>query len=372
MHSVIRWCLVTVFGLWFWMPPSSALSAAEFESIRVAPQGQGFVFAKSGQPFIPWGFNYDHDESGRLLEDYWDAEWDKVREDFAEMKQLGGNVVRIHLQFGKFMETADTPREAALVQLAKLVTLAEEQQLYLDVTGLGCYHKADVPAWYDALTESQRWESQAVFWKAVAARVKGSPAIFCLDLMNEPIVAGGARKAGDWLGPAFGGKHFVQAITLDSAGRPRPDIAKAWIEHLVAAIRTVNQEHLITVGLVDWSLERPGLTSGFVPEKCCDKLDFLCVHIYPKTGKLEEAHATVKGFQIGKPVVLEETFPLGCTAEELLQFLDDSRGELHGCISFYWGSPPEVLKQGKTITDALVAQWLERFTTKDIAFRKTH
>ncbi len=49
------------------------------------------------------GVNYDHDSQGegRLLEDYWIDEWETVRGDFREMKELGANVVRIHLQFGK-------------------------------------------------------------------------------------------------------------------------------------------------------------------------------------------------------------------------------------------------------------------------------
>jgi hypothetical protein len=33
--------------------------------------------------------------------------------------------------------------------------------------------------------------------------------------MNEPVVPGGKRKDGEWLGPPFGGKHFVQFVTLD-------------------------------------------------------------------------------------------------------------------------------------------------------------
>ena len=49
--------------------------------------------------------------------------------------------------------------------------------------------------------------------------------------MNEPVVPGGKRKAGDWLGPGFGGKHFVQFITLDQAGsapaRDRPAVDPA-------------------------------------------------------------------------------------------------------------------------------------------------
>src|SRR4029450_9910094 len=84
--------------------------AAEPEFNRVSDDKRGFVQEKSGQPFVPWGFNYDHDEAGRLIEDYWQKEWPKVDEDFAEMKRLGANVVGIPIQFGKVMETAGHPK----------------------------------------------------------------------------------------------------------------------------------------------------------------------------------------------------------------------------------------------------------------------
>jgi hypothetical protein len=200
------------------------------ERIRVGKDGKGFVLETSSRPFIPWGFNYDHDETGRLLEDYWEAEWAKVEEDFVEMRRLGANVVRVHLQFGKFMAAADRPNTAALDRLVKLLRLAERERLYLDLTGLGCYHKKDVPAWYDKLSEKDRWDAQARFWEAVAGRCADSPAVFCYDLMNEPVVPGGKRKDGDWLGPPFAGKHFVQVITLDQADRPgrhRPGVGQA-------------------------------------------------------------------------------------------------------------------------------------------------
>ena len=35
-----------------------------------------------------WGVNYDHDDAGRLLEDYWADEWPTVVEDFREIKAL--------------------------------------------------------------------------------------------------------------------------------------------------------------------------------------------------------------------------------------------------------------------------------------------
>src|SRR4029077_1723991 len=98
--------------------------------------------------------------------------------DFRQMQQLGANVVRVHLQFGKFMTAADKPNAKALDRLGKLLAFAEETGLYLDLTGLGCYHKADVPAWYDKLSEAERWDAQAAFWTAVAGRCKDSPAVF--------------------------------------------------------------------------------------------------------------------------------------------------------------------------------------------------
>lgn len=328
--------------------------------IRRSPDGSSFVLETSGKPVRLWGFNYDHDRDGRLIEDYWENEWARVVEDLSEIKQLGGNVVRIHIQTAKFLDSPNEINRAALERMAKLVDLAEKLELYVDLTGLGCYHKADVPAWYDALDEKGRWDAQAFFWETIAARLNNSPAIFCYDLMNEPVVPGGKRADGDWLGPPFAGKHFVQFITLDAKDRPRPEIAKQWIEHLTTAIRRVDKRHLITVGMVDWSLDRPGLTSGFVPSVVAGPLDFVSVHLYPESGKLDHYAETLRGFQIGKPVVVEEIFPLKCSQQELERFMQQHDGQVAGWVSFYWGATPEELLQSKTIGDAILREWLLR------------
>jgi hypothetical protein len=76
--------------------PAAAPANSGSEWIRVSKDKQGFVLAASGRRFVPWGFNYDRDYKFRLLEDYWEAEWPTVVEDFREMKQLGANVVRVH------------------------------------------------------------------------------------------------------------------------------------------------------------------------------------------------------------------------------------------------------------------------------------
>jgi len=332
----------------------------ELEWVKVSKDKQSFVLEKSGETFVPWGFNYDHDRKGRLLEDYWNTEWDIVEQDFREMKQLGANVVRIHLQVGKFMKELDEPNKASLEQLVRLVSLAEQLQLYLDITGLGCYHKKDVPQWYDKLPEQQRWDVQGRFWEAIAQRCAARPVIFCYDLMNEPVV-GGSGKRTDWLGPAFAGKHFVQFISLEQAGRSRTAIAVQWIRKLSAAIGKYDDRHLITVGLVPWSLERKGLTSGFVPEKIVDELDFISVHMYPESSKPAEAMEILAGFSVGKPVVIEETFPLKCSLAEHERFIEDSHRYACGWMGFYWGKTIQEYRGSNRIGDALTLGWLEFF-----------
>jgi len=345
---------------------AAVVRGADLEWIEVADDARRFVCRPSVRPFVPWGLNYDHDEQGaRLVEDYWEQEWSTVEADFREMKRLGANVVRIHLQFAKFIEAPGRPDRRSLDRLARLVELAERTGLYLDLTGLGCYHKRDVPAWYDKLDEQSRWNAQALFWQAVARCCASSPAIFCYDLMNEPVVPGDNQSRDDWLGPPFGGKHFVQFITLNARGRPRPQVATRWIKRLVSAIRVHDRRHLITVGLVAWSLDRPGLSSGFVPEKIAAELDFIAVHIYPETGKLDEALETLNGFAAaGRPVVIEELFPLKCSAAELGQFIDRSKKHAAGWIGFYWGKTPDEYRRGGTIRDALVLSWLELFQSR--------
>ena len=96
----------------------------------------------------------------------------------------------------------------------------------------------------------------------------------------------------------------------------------------------------------------------------------IAVHIYPEKGKVAEAIETVKGFAaIGKPVVIEEMFTLKCGAEELGQFIDDSRPYAAGWIGFYWGRTPDEYRPPQTIGEALTLSWLELFQDKGAGLR---
>ncbi|MHB8520601.1 MAG: cellulase family glycosylhydrolase [Limisphaerales bacterium] len=334
------------------------------ERIAVTSDGRGFVTAESKQPFHPWGMNYGN--AGRLMEDFWDQDWDTFAADFRKLKGLGANVVRVHLQLGKFMQAPNQPNRSALKQLARMLRLAEETGLYLDVTGLACYRPADAPGWYDAMDERARWTTQASFWSAVAEVGMSSPAVFCYDLINEPISPGQRREPGKWAsGSRFGGYDFLQYIALDPAGRKREDMPVQWLRRMTGAIRQHDRSVLITVGLLPWSREWKFL-SGFLPEKVSPELDFISVHLYPDSKKPGEALESLRHFAVGKPVVIEETFPLSCSAAELEEFLRASQAIACGWIGHYDGNSLEdfgVLERaGKlTISQSIYREWLRLF-----------
>ncbi|MBI3854367.1 MAG: cellulase family glycosylhydrolase, partial [Planctomycetes bacterium] len=325
-----------------------AAPQTKMERVRVGPEGKGFQLAVSGRPFTPWGFNYDHDEKGRLIEDYWESEWPKVEEDFKEMKELGATAVRIHLQVNRFMKAADQPNEKALAQLGKLLALAEETGLYLDLTGLGCYRKSDTPAWYEEAQEKERWPVQARFWEAVASACAKSPALLCYNLMNEPVSPAGPGKV--WHGgEPLGGYFYVENLTRDPGKRSRVDVTKEWIATVSAGIRKNDPGRLVTAGMFFLFEVPAGLTLGPDAKALSEGLDYLSVHMYPKDASVENNLKLLATLKIGKPVIIEETFPLACSVESFQKFLQGSRDTASGWIGFYWGKTIEEYRAGKDL-----------------------
>lgn len=330
--------------------------------IKLSSDGKTFVQENRKPPFKVWGFNYDHDQEGNLIEDYWHHDWERVAEDFQEMKQLGANVVRVHLQLGRFMASETEPNQEQLKRLRQLLRLAEKNGLYLDLTGLGCYHAVDVPEWYDSLTEARRWEVQATFWRAIAETCRDSSAVFCYDLMNEPVLPGNDQSERQWLVGEFGGKHFVQRIALESGERDRQEIALAWVQKMTAAIRKIDTDHLITVGVIPWNQTFPGAPPIFYSPQVAKHLDFVSIHLYPQKGKIDIALESLNGFQIGKPLLIEETSPLWSGEQEFQMFYDRTAANVDGYLGFYWGKTLQQYSQpGGTIADGIMKNWLQFF-----------
>lgn len=292
---------------------------------------------EDGTVFFPWGFNYTNPEGVGLIEDDWFNQdvWETIQSDFSEMKALGANVVRIHLQYHQFMNDADTPNESALNRLKDLVEMAEKEGLYLDITGLSAYRKSDQPSFYNEMTDEERWKTQKVFWESIAEKVGDNSAVFAYNLMNEPVVSVGCDTdpACEWTpGDGLGGFNFVQNITR-TAGNEYASTFKSWISEMSQAIRTQDAETYITVGVLDL-----GTYSQFAID-----LDYLSPHIYPKSGEIQIAADRVIANQSNVPLVIEETYNYNCNVSELEEFIVAIDGNYNGLMGHYFGTPLDEL-----------------------------
>lgn len=314
----------------------------------ISIDGNKFIDA-DGKEIILWGFNYDRSTKS-LMEDHWGENdfWDNFRDDFYEMKALGANVVRLHLQYNKYMNSPTEPNAAAFNNLRMMVEIAEESGLYLDITGLGAYRKSDSPKWYNDLNETDRWNAQAIFWEEVAKTVGSSPSILVYDLMNEPTVP--TKDETDWLfGDGFGGFFFVQRLTLTPGNRTQAEIWEAWMATMTAAIRKHDQNNLITVGFLPFQN-----IDNFAPH-----LDYISTHVYPDSDDLQKSTDLINAVQNSKPLVVEEISNLYANAEEVESFINDNKNLVQGWIGFYRGKDFDEL--GSSIQDKLQRNWLEMF-----------
>src|SRR5690606_11906362 len=146
----------------------------------------------------------------------------------------------------------------------------------------------------DAVDEAERWDVQARWWSMIAKTCAGHPAVFCYNLMNEPIVGGKAAEGEPrWLAGELAGFYFVQRISEDGSGRTSADVAQAWVEKLTAAIRQQDPQTLVTVGVIPWALVWPNAKPLFYSPEIAKHFDFVSIHAYPDKDKVDQAIAAL-------------------------------------------------------------------------------
>ncbi len=324
---------------------------ADMEGVRIAPNNKGFILFPSGDRYTPWGHNYASVEIlERLARDP-----DRVEREFAEMKAVGTTVARIHPEMPRILTGAGKADPHAVDQLKKILQIAENSGIHLKITGLACYKIEDRLAWYDSMDEQDRWETQAFFWETIAHTCAESPAVFAYDLVNEPAAVG--KHADGWYMGKMGEVEFCQRLSLAPGNRTGDDVFREWTKRMVASIRKHDQTHLITMGMLPF----PG---GY--RAAAAQLDFVSPHLYPKSNKVADEIKLLQKFDWGKPIVIGETFPLSCGADDERDFLLKSREFAHGWIGHWPDESPaklaELKKNGKaTIHDAIWLSWVDLF-----------
>jgi hypothetical protein len=325
--------------------------AAGMDFVKLSPDRKRFVLDPSGDRYVPWGHNYASvDILLRLAQDP-----KRVEREFADMKAAGTTVARIHPEMPALVRGPQEANAEGIDRLRHLLTIAEKSGIYLQITGLACYKINQRMAWYDALDDEARWKAQEFFWSTVAETCAKSPAVFCYDLINEPAAAG--KPADGWYMGRMGDVEFCQRLALHAAERSGDEIFREWTGRMVAAIRRHDPRRLITLGMLPF----PGAYKS-----AAEQLDIVSPHLYPKSKKVDEEIELLKKFDFGKPLVIGETFPLSCSADEEREFLLKSRDLAQGWIGHWPDDSPaklrELKQEGKiSLEQAIWLSWVELF-----------
>jgi hypothetical protein len=88
------------------------------------------------------------------------------------------------------------------------------------------------------------------------------------------------------------------------------------------------------------------------------------IHLYPGKDTLDDDLAALNVYEVGKPLVVEEIFPLKAGMEGTEAFMDKATPPVDGWISFYWGKSIEESRQKGDIAGAITADWLTRFRAR--------
>ena len=297
------------------LPPGSPAIAS---SIRVAPDGHGFV-TERGRPFVPFGVSYYRPGQGWAPQLWKKFDPEATRKDFARMKALGVNCVRVFLTYGSFLMESNRVSPEGLAKFDQFLEIAGQAGIYVHPTGPD--HWEGTPDWAngDRFADETVLSALDVFWKEFAARYRDRAVIFAYDLRNEPEVQWDTppmrEKWNRWLAKKFNSADQLavawgvtnQHLVFGSIPIPpqqdcancarlldfqhfREEIADEWTRRQALAIKSADPRALVTIGLIQWSVPSVLPTSwhysAFRPARQARFLDFLTIHFYP----LAEGH----------------------------------------------------------------------------------
>lgn len=325
--------------------------SAQPPKIRIAADGRTFCL-DDGERFVPFGVTYYRPGTGWAPQVWKQFDPQATRRDFAQMKKVGVNCVRVFLSFGSFYSDPGQLKPEGLAKFDQFLAIAEEFGIYVHPTGPDLWEGP--PDWQPVAMEDEKTlRALESFWKLFAARYRGRHILFAYDLKNEPELGWEGlllkTRWNNWLkmkylttqslGHAWGetappewgelsapaDKDSLKSQRLLDYQAFRESVADEWTRRQVTAIKSVDPNALVTVGLIQWSIPSllPGSIryySAFRPQRQARFLDFLEIHFYPfATGPYEYRGdadelanlAYLQGVvreaaRPGKPVVLAE------------------------------------------------------------------
>ena len=255
---------------------------------------------------------------------YWWSNFDsgEVREEFAILKEIGLNVVRIFLLWDDFQPDPTSVSEAMVKNLVTVADIAAETGLGIDLTFFTGHMSGPnwSPRWLlggelppaahqhwlrDVVSEGKRvdtgyrnmfhdemaLEAERLLVRTVVSALKDHPGIWMWNLGNEPDL-------------------FAWPNTSDEGA--------AWVREMVDLIKEIDPNHPVTIGLHGDGLHRD---NGLRVDKVYAHTDVAVMHSYPMYTPWARKPldpdfvpftCALTAALAGKPVLMEEFG--GCTA----------------------------------------------------------
>ncbi len=255
---------------------------------------------------------------------YWWSDFDagEVREEFAVIKEIGMNVVRLFLLWDDFQPDPTSVDKTAVANLGKVADIAAEHGLGLDVTFFTGHMSGPnwSPRWLlggdlppaahshwlrDVVSEGKKVDqgyrnmfhdevalsASRLLLKTVVTSLKDHPAIWMWNLGNEPDL-------------------FAWPNSSDEGA--------AWVKEMVGLIKSIDPKHPVTIGLHGDGLHRD---NGLRIDKVYANTDVAVMHSYPMYTPWARQPldpdfvpftCALTAALGGKPVLMEEFG--GCTA----------------------------------------------------------
>ncbi len=270
--------------------------------IQVHPSGWGFVEKDSGQPFVPWGCNYYDPFTGwapRLWEQF---EPHRVAEQLDHIRAIGGNTIRVFTTVKNVLAGPQEIHRAGLAKMERMLDLAAERGLRVIWSGPSLWEGA--PSWWqeqaahEAYARPDLAAAMETAWRGIGEAMRGHPALLAYELHNEPFAPWQptptlrekwahwrARRAPQVPEDFPAPDDPLRWRWSWDFQRFREDIAVEYVSRMAAAIRRVDADHLVTIGLhqksapFDWYPPDP--YAAFNPHRLAGLLDYFSVHFYP-------------------------------------------------------------------------------------------
>lgn len=313
---------------------------------RITVSGKDLI--RQGQPFKAFGVQPLY---GEWMREYFQSGGESERNDIvtflAGAKACNANVFRLHMELWDFIEGDDIPSLATLAtpftNLMHFLKTARKYNIYVLLAGNNFWHTSTIPAWFDLLSNADRWEVSEFYFESLASAIYAaghSSTILGYELISEPIIS--SDPAAEWYQGQFPGTdlYFIPCIARGVVALDQPDAVRDWVTLLATAIRDNDPRANVTIGCL------PFITSSFGPDNVGDLLDFLSPHIYPPNFLLNPVTLeTAIGYAedwaaVNMPNVIGESTNWSTLDSENTGFLDAVLPIVEGYITFYWGYPP--------------------------------